>query len=40
MGKASEKLRNLAIAHNWYRLVAEIDPIYRDVQDRMARTAQ
>jgi hypothetical protein len=40
MGRASEKLRNTAAAHGWFRLVAEIDPIYRDVQDRIARTAQ
>jgi hypothetical protein len=38
MGKASERLGNTPAANTWYRLVAEIDPIYRDVQERIART--
>lgn len=38
MGRANEKLRNLPAAHGWYRLVSEMDSIYRDVQDRIART--
>jgi hypothetical protein len=38
MGKANERLKSMGAAHSWYRLVSEIDPTYRDVQDRLART--
>ena len=37
MGRASEQQDKLALARGWYRKVLEIDPKYRDAEDRLRR---
>jgi tetratricopeptide (TPR) repeat protein len=39
-GRAQDLLQNFAMAIRWYRAVLQIDPQYRDTQDRLRRSVK